>query len=238
MQLFYTEHTQNKLITLDAIDSKHCCKVLRKRVGEEILVTNGRGVLYTCEIVDDNMRACVLQIKSSIEDYGKRKQHLHIAIAPTKKLARIEWFIEKAVEIGVEQISFIQTNFTEKINIKLDRFEKIAIAAMKQSGRAYVPILNELKPLATFLEEQQANDLQKFIAYVPEDNLHLKQAYEGGNVLVLVGPEGGFSKDEIELCKSKSYREVSLGAFRFRTETAGIVTSQIIADHFVAESKL
>lgn len=229
MQLFYSKNIQGNSITLDPIDSKHCCKVLRKRKGDSVQVVDGLGNLHECIIELDNLKACELSIKATRTNFGKRKQNLHIAIAPTKKLDRIEWFVEKAVEIGIETISFIQTRYTEKTNLKLERIEKIAIAAMKQSGRAKLPTLNDIQSLNNFLEQHKSIETQKFVAFVPENGLHLKNAYAGKNTIILIGPEGGFSVDEIETCVKFGYQAVSLGDFRLRTETAGVVASSIVA---------
>lgn len=229
MQVFYSKNISGNVIVLDAIDSKHCCKVLRKRNGDKVEVVDGLGNFYECIIQSDNLKACELQVVSIIENHGFRQQSLHIAIAPTKKLTRIEWFVEKAVEIGVEQISFIETKFTEKVKVKIDRIEKIAIAAMKQSGRAKLPEINDVLSFDKFLETNKTNSAQKFIAYVPENDLQFKKVSDNRETIILIGPEGGFSKEEITKSKLYDYTAVSLGQFRLRTETAGVVAAQIMA---------
>ena len=221
MLLFFQPNiSQNHF--LDIEDSRHCVKVLRKTAKDIIHVVDGVGGLYECEITKANDKKCEFRIISSHQNYQKRETYLHIAIAPTKNADRLEWFIEKSVEIGIDEISLIQTKHSERKQQKVERLEKIAISAMKQSLKAYLPKINELMPFDKFLKT--AMQEQKFLAHLADDSKPLINLLKPqSSYCIMIGPEGDFSNDEILLAKQEKFHWVTLGNSRLRTETAGIV---------------
>ncbi len=227
MRLFYQPLISEGYLFLDVDESRHCIKVLRLKIGDPIKVIDGTGICYECEISDDNPRKCQFIITNST--ITKEKPfHIHIAIAPTKNQDRLEWFIEKAVEFGVDKISLIHCRQSERKTVKLDRLKKKAVGAMKQSLHFKQPEIQELMAFNAFIETNDAN--QKFIAYVDEHHqLQLQNAAQSGkSYLVLIGPEGDFSEQEIKAAKSHQYEAISLGKSRLRTETAGIAACHIL----------
>jgi len=231
MQLYYIENPIVPLpcpIQLSAEESFHCVKVLRKKVGDSIHLTDGIGNLYEGKIIVSNLKQCTILVQSCTAEYGKSKTHLHIAVAPTKNMDRFEWFLEKATEIGVQEITPILCEHSERTNIRIDRLQKIILSAAKQSIKTYLPILNEAIKFNTFIKKDYAGS--KFICYVEErQDIQLKNEYvKGSDALILIGPEGDFSKQEIELAKQLNYSMVSLGNSRLRTETAAVVACHTI----------
>ncbi|KXX69073.1 16S rRNA (uracil(1498)-N(3))-methyltransferase [Flammeovirga sp. SJP92] len=228
MRLFYHNDInphQNE-VTLSADDSKHIVRVLRMQNAEQLHLMDGKGNRYTCTIIDAHQKKCKVKV-DNIESLPQTASHIHIGIAPTKNMDRIEFFLEKAIEIGVGKITFFYSKHSERKQLKLDRLERIAVSAMKQSRKFWTP---ELSIAPSFKETLAIEADQKFIAYVPTDateNLFQK-IKKDQNILVLVGPEGGFSEEEAELAKENGFEWVSLGKERLRTETAGIVTAQIL----------
>jgi len=227
MQLFYTEYNDHDTFKLEGDQYRHCLKVLRKKIGDEIHATDGNGhhLVGSISIIQKKHLEVTISGKTKIAppDY-----HLSIAIAPTKNMNRFEWFLEKATEIGVSEIFPLMTRYSERKVLKIDRCKKILIAAMKQSGQYHLPTLHEMQPIKDFLPKASFD--QKFIAYVDRENIHLGKKYNNSiKVLLLIGPEGDFSKPEIDLALSQNYQAISLGKNRLRTETAGIVAAQIIA---------
>ncbi|MCX2744269.1 16S rRNA (uracil(1498)-N(3))-methyltransferase [Mangrovivirga sp. M17] len=225
MQLFYHPEikTDNKLPEQEAI---HCVKVLRKTTGDEIHVMDGKGHLYTCRITDTSKKSCEVEILD--EKYFKNDfPEINIIIAPTKNSDRMEWFSEKAVELGVGKITVILTDNTERKKFKTDRIEKKIISAAKQAGRFHIPQLEGPVKLSDVLDKNENS--QKFICYVEEKQpIHLYDAIVvGQDTDILIGPEGDFSKDEYNNAINHGYKPVSLGEFRLRTETAGISAVQI-----------
>ena len=222
MHLFYEPNILTQPF-LNEDDSKHAVKVLRHKVGDLLNLVDGKGNWVTAKIVNTNFANLKLDLQSTVNEYNKPNYYIHIAIAPTKNTDRIEWFLEKSVEMGIDEITFLQTNKSERKELKLNRLEKIAVAAMKQSKKAYMPKINPLIKLNEFLKEDFSN-LQKFVAFVDSTNteyLH-NLANKSGQYLVLIGPEGDFSKEEIETLKKKDFKCISLGNSILRTETAGI----------------
>lgn len=192
--------------------------------GDDIQITDGQGVFYQAQIVSIDSKKCVFKINAH-EKIPAKNFRIHIAIAPTKNADRIEWFVEKAVEIGVHEISFILCKNSERKALNLERIEKIAVSAMKQSQQPWMPILHPLQPLRDILT-QPADE--KFICYVDSTNpIHLKAiAKPNKNYLVLIGPEGDFANEELNAALQAGFEKVSLGENRLRTETAGLVASQ------------
>ncbi|MEM7106517.1 MAG: 16S rRNA (uracil(1498)-N(3))-methyltransferase [Bacteroidota bacterium] len=231
MQLFYAYEVKGNLAYLDAEESLHCVKSLRKKVGDQISMVDGFGSLFEGNLVEANKRSCVASISSTIEGYGKRQIKLHIAIAPTKNNSRFEWFLEKATEIGIDRITPIICKRSERKVFKTDRFRKIMIGAMKQSLKAYLPKLDEPTGFNNFVSQQFQDEPLRLIAHCSDsERTHLKHAYSRNqDTIILIGPEGDFTLDEIQLARANGFSEISLGDSRLRTETAGIVACTIIS---------
>ena len=224
MQLFYTPDIQpsHPQYFLSEEESKHCIRVLRLVVGDKVQLIDGRGGLYTAEIKDAHPKRTILQIIGVQSEFNKRNHYLHIAIAPTKNIERLEWFLEKATEIGIDEISLIICQRSERKEAKVDRLNKIITSAIKQSLKAYHPILNEPEPLSKLLSRNFNG--QKFIAHCEDgDKTNLKQDIAlKGKYLILIGPEGDFSPKEIDDALNNKFKAITLGESRLRTETAGL----------------
>lgn len=199
--------------------------------GDSLYLVDGKGNLYKGNVISiDKKNIVTVKIYDITRNYGKRNYKLHIAIAPTKNIDRFEWFIEKSAEIGIDEITPLLCDRSERKNIRNDRLEKILISAIKQSVNAYLPVLHPLIRFNDFINQCNADN--KFIAHcMTGDKPHLlKVRNEGNSFTVLVGPEGDFSDQEIMSAQNKNYIPVSLGSNRLRTETAGIAVCQIISD--------
>lgn len=223
MHIFYTPDLSNNTYTLDESESKHCVRVLRLEQGDEIILVDGRGGMFTAQIVDANPKRCAVRVVKSALNFGQRDFSVHIAIAPTKNIERIEWFLEKATEIGMDRITPLLCRFSERKEIKNDRLEKVMISAMKQSLKARLPQLDSLTKFNDFIA--QPFEGQKFIAHCDDQHRDLlkKMIVPNQNYLILIGPEGDFSAEEIENALRAGFHPVSLGDSRLRTETAGVV---------------
>jgi len=228
MQLFYTPDIHSNEYTLSKEESKHCVMVLRKNIGDEVHLIDGKGGFYTAKISTNNPKSCQLEIISVEKEYGKSTHHIHIAIAPTKNNDRMEWFLEKATEIGINEITPLVCENSERKVLKLNRMNKILVSAMKQSNRAYLPKLNELTAFTDFM--QSGFEGQCFVAHcMEEEKAQFKDALvKGKDTLVLIGPEGDFSKTEVQQAKDNQFTAISLGSSRLRTETAGVVACHTI----------
>lgn len=229
MYLFYCPDIEMKQ-TLSEEESAHCVRVLRYSVDDEILITDGKGTTYTARITNPHPKHCDFEILSREKQEPHHAFHLHIAVAPTKNIERLEWAIEKCVEIGVNEITPLLCRFSERKQLRTDRLEKIILSAAKQSLTPYLPVLHELTPYDEFIKRQalSRNDerlSQKFIAHCyKEDKRVLKDEIERGrDVLVLIGPEGDFSEQEVQDALALGFIPVSLGNSRLRTETAAVV---------------
>lgn len=220
--LFYQPGIQYGSHFLDPEESRHAAKVLRKKAGDIIHITDGKGVLYTCKITDAKPDKCAFVIESS-EQEKQKSFNIHIAITPTKNPDRIEWFVEKAIEIGVDEITFLKCDNSERSTIKTERLEKLAVSAMKQSLKFTVPKIHSIRQLQEFISESASG--KKFIAYVDQANPNelSRAAKPKESYRVLIGPEGDFSPAELDLALQNGYQKVALGPSRLRTETAGIV---------------
>ena len=227
MQLFYSTDISDQNIILSNEDAKHCIKSLRKEIGDEVRVVDGKGNLYITTLHDYGKSDCKLTINETIKDYSKRENYVHIIIAPTKNISRTEWFVEKAVEIGVDEISFADCTNSERHILKINRIERIAISAMKQSMKSFLPKIN---PIENF-EKIIANCSQenKYIGYLGEKGTNLS-SMKFNDSCMFIGPEGDFTDKEIELAKVHDFKIVSLGNSRLRTETAGVVSCMILND--------
>lgn len=224
MQLFYNPAISEteKSFVFDKEESKHIIKVLRKKESDILFVTNGLGFLFKTEIALASDNKCTVTILS-FEKQDLPKYHLHLAVAPTKMNERYEWFLEKATEIGIQEITPIICDHSERKIIKTERFQKIIEAAMKQSLHYYIPKLNEPILYKDFIKKEFNG--QKFIAHCEETNKKSfkRELNPQENVLILIGPEGDFSVKEIQIALENKFIPVSLGNTRLRTETAAIV---------------
>lgn len=230
MQLFYNSSlTKHDLgFTFDREESKHIVKVLRKSDGDKLFVTNGIGDLFTTEVILASENKCQVKIVN-VEHFERRKHYLHLAVAPTKMNDRYEWFLEKATEIGVDEITPIICDHSERKNIKLERFQKIVQSASKQSLQYYSPLVNEAILLKDFLKQKHTGQI--FIAHCEDGKKNtLKESIKpDGKVVILIGPEGDFSPNEIKISLENGFMPVSLGQTRLRTETAAIVACTCVA---------
>jgi 16S rRNA (uracil1498-N3)-methyltransferase len=201
--------------------------VLRKKAGDIIQITDGAGNLYQAKLTESKSERCIFKIESTQKE-EKHPYNIHIGIAPTKNPDRTEWFVEKAIEIGVDEISFLLCDNSERAALKTDRLEKLAISAMKQSLRYTLTKINHMVLLKDFIAATNAT--AKYIAYVDQTNPDhlLKTASPKSDYVILVGPEGDFSKKELELATTHNYKKVSLGTSRLRTETAGLAACHIL----------
>lgn len=230
MQLFFNSEIQpdTATFTFDKEESRHIVKVLRKKEGDTIHISNGNGHLFTSEVVFANEKKCEVKITGH-QFHEPMPYSLHLAVAPTKMNDRYEWFLEKATEIGIHEITPIICEHSERTNFKADRFEKIVQSAVKQSLQFYMPKLNEPVPFNTFVKQQHEGQL--FIAHCEEiEKRLLKNAIEPKKqITILIGPEGDFSTKEINLALQQNYIPVSLGNTRLRTETAAVVAAHSVA---------
>ena len=230
MQLFYNGDlsSDHKDIRFSKEESRHIIKVLRKSTGDQLFITNGQGDLFTAEISVADTKNCIANI-IAYETKASRPYKLHMAVAPTKSNDRFEWFLEKATEIGVDEITPIICDNSERRVIKTERLEKIILSAMKQSLSCYLPILNSATPVSSFMEGQIKG--QKFIAHCEDSHkASFKTEIEpASHVTILIGPEGDFSIKEIDLAIQHSFKPVSLGSSRLRTETAAITACHTVA---------
>jgi len=223
MQLFYTpDITDSPLYFLSEEESKHCIRVLRLQVNDHVQLIDGRGGFYEAEIVDPHPKKVALKLLTHQASFGKRNHYLHIAVAPTKNIERLEWFLEKATEIGIDEISLIICQRSERKEAKAERLNKIITAAMKQSLKAYHPILNEAVSFQRFIA--QKHTAQKFIAHCePGEKGDLRKLIKpNGNYLIMIGPEGDFAPKEIEDALQNGSEPITLGDSRLRTETAAL----------------
>jgi len=224
VHLFYTPDLQlednNHLLSEE--ESKHCIRVLRLGLGDGIILINGKGGWFEAEIVDAHPKRTLVKILSVISNFNQRNHYLHIAIAPTKNIERFEWFLEKATEIGIDEITPILCAHSERRELKIDRLSKRITAAMKQSLKAYHPILNPLTPFREFIS--QVDDNQKFIAHCMEGGKEfLKDVLApSSSCTILIGPEGDFSPAEVQQAAQFEFAPISLGESRLRTETAAL----------------
>lgn len=228
MQFFYTPDATEGIFKLDADESRHCLRVLRKKIGEAIDVIDGKGNLYHAEISSDKGKICELRTKTVEKEHGRRDYKVSIGIAISKNAERLEWFLEKATEVGIDAIHPMITERTERTKLNVERFRKILISAMKQSGKTYLPLLFEPAKLSDVLKNP-VSGMQAFIAVCGMGTKHLKDVYQKGkDAMVLIGPEGDFTEGEVNAAIEKGFTPVSLGRSRLRIETAGMVACHTI----------
>ncbi|MCS6824733.1 MAG: 16S rRNA (uracil(1498)-N(3))-methyltransferase [Cytophagaceae bacterium] len=228
MHVFYTPHPEMGY-TLNQEESEHAVRVLRMKAGDVAHLADGRGSLYEILIKSPDARSCGYEIRNKIKSEPENSCKLSVAIALTKQAERMEWFVEKAVEIGVSAIHFIVSVRTERSKINLARIHKIAVSAMKQSTNLWLPVFSGPITFAEFIAKD-ANE-QKYIAHLEDENRKLFSSalIPNKTATILIGPEGDFSAEEISKAKNKEYVPVSLGNNRLRTETAGIMACAIAA---------
>lgn len=211
-------------------ESKHAVRVLRLQTKDRIHLTDGRGTLCEAEIEDASQRHCTVRILQRWERFEQRNYELWMAVAPTKNMDRLEWFVEKATEMGVDRITPLLTDHCERRTVKIERLEKVALSAVKQSLKAYAPRIDELTPLKEWI--QQPFEGKRLIAHCEPgfERTLLKNAVQPGErVMVLIGPEGDFSPEEIRLAAEHGFQNISLGTSRLRTETAALAVVCTVA---------
>ena len=232
VRYFYVPDAANQ-VELPAEEATHALRVLRLKGGDEIFLMDGEGSFYRAEVTAASSKRCLYEIKENMSQKRAWKGHIHLAIAPTKMMERIEWMAEKATEIGFDELSFLNCQFSERKVVKTPRIDKIVISAVKQSHKAWKPVVNELESFKEFIQTPRSG--RKFICHCYEEvekkdffteiNLctDASQESDADDITVLVGPEGDFSIDEVRFALENGYESVSLGTSRLRTETAGLV---------------
>ena len=241
MELFYSKDIEGGICRLDHDESGHCIKVLRHRCGDEISVIDGCGTLYKCRIVSDSHKEVTAAVIEEVKDWGSHPYRLHMAVCPTKNNDRYEWFAEKACEMGFDELSPVIGEHSERRILKTARVEKILVSAAKQSLKAAVPTVNEPLSVKEFITSfADKKDTLKLIAYCFDDEnvprRSIKQVlkgWEGGDIAVMIGPEGDFSKAEADLALQNGFIPVHLGESRLRTETAALTAVSAVYLHYM-----
>ena len=221
MNLFYSPHIEGDVFLLNENESKHAVRVLRLVVGSRVILVDGRGGWYEATILEDHPKRCLLKIDSHTSNYNPLSYHLHLAISPTKNMDRFEWFLEKATEIGISTITPLLCHRTERRNLKPERLEKVLISAMKQSLKAYLPVLNPTTKIEDFLTLEREGTKGISHCY-PTDRKGITDLDQSGTYTLLVGPEGDFTEEEVQASLDAGYIPFHLGTSRLRTETAGV----------------
>lgn len=227
MHVFYTPDIESRA-ELPEEEAAHAVRVLRLQAGDEVMLTDGKGNFYRAEISTATPKRCLVNLLEKQPQAPLWSGHLHIALAPTKNMDRMEWLAEKATEIGLDELTFLNCRYSERKVIKTERIAKILVSAIKQSLKARLPRLNEMTVFQQFIT--QPFEGQKFIAHChPGEKALLKEVVrKGENALVLIGPEGDFSEEEVEQALAQGFVPISLGRSRLRTETAALVACHIL----------
>lgn len=227
MHVFYTPDIQTRA-ELPEEEAQHCIRVLRLNIGDQITLTDGKGYFYRAEISAATNKRCMVNILETTYQEPLWNGHLHIAMAPTKNMDRTEWFAEKATEIGFDELTFLNCRFSERKVIKTERISKILVSAIKQSLKARLPQLNEMTDFNKFITQPFKG--QKFIAHCYEGEKPLLKDvfHKGEDALVLIGPEGDFSEEEVQKAIDNGFTPIRLGKSRLRTETAALVACHIL----------
>ncbi|MEN8227964.1 MAG: 16S rRNA (uracil(1498)-N(3))-methyltransferase [Bacteroidota bacterium] len=221
MNLFYSPHIEGDTFVLDEKESKHSVRVLRLGIGDRVVLVDGRGGWYEAVIKEDHPKRCQLKILSHTRDYQPLSYNLHIAVSPTKNMERFEWFLEKSTEIGITEITPLICHRSERKKLKMERLERILISAMKQSLKAFMPILHDPVNLEEFIEQDIVGT--KGIAHCySTDRRGFAELDRSDHYTLLVGPEGDFTKEEVALALHAGYAPFHLGQSRLRTETAAV----------------
>ena len=222
MAIFYQKDIQEGTNTLSEEESKHCSLVLRYKAGDEITLFDGKGGIYDAVLTQITKKACEYEIRGSKMTLPKNFS-IHLAIAPTKNADRMEWMIEKIAELGVDEVTLLQTKNSERKKMRLDRLEKKAVSAMKQSGNPFLLKINPITELEYFVKQSNADI--KLIAHVDETHAYFGDLLQPAkSITILIGPEGDFSIEEVNQSKAHDFKAISLGQHVLRTETAGLVT--------------
>ena len=226
VRYFYTPEPMSGALPDD--EAAHALRVLRLAEGDEIFLMDGKGTFYRAAITEATKKRCGYQIVETLPQTPQWKGYLHLAMAPTKNIDRTEWFAEKATEIGFDELTFLDCQFSERRVVKDERIEKILVAAMKQSRKAYLPHLNSMMPFSEFIKRPFSG--QKFICHCYDDHLPLLKDLltPDEDALVMIGPEGDFSIDEVKAAEAAGFQSVSLGKSRLRTETAALVAVHLM----------
>ena len=240
MELFYSRDIAGGICRLDQDESGHCIKVLRHRSGDMISVIDGCGTLYRCRITSDSHKGVEAVIVETLSGWGGHPYNLHMAVCPTKNNDRFEWFAEKACELGFDTLSPVIGEHSERRVLKTQRVEKILVSAAKQSLKATVPVVNEPVSVKEFISQHKDSNALKLIAYCFEDESAPRrsikealEAYEGQEIIVMIGPEGDFSNDEARMALEAGFVPVHLGSSRLRTETAAVYAAAAVYFHYM-----
>ena len=242
MELFYSKTITDGGRELDAEESGHCVKVLRHRKGDSINVVDGHGMLYRCTIVDPDPRGVVFEVNEWVENYGNHDYWLRMAVCPSKNIDRFEWFAEKATEIGVDAITPLFGDYSERKVFKPERIERLLVSAAKQSHKGTIPQLDAAVTVSEFLRQEHEGlklicycdeatgkvDIKEALACLPERS----EGSEKPMITILIGPEGDFSRAEVALALERGWQPVSLGDSRLRIETAALVATTAVYLHF------
>lgn len=229
MHLFYDPRIQGDGLVLEEQESRHAIRVLRLQKGDPVIVVDGRGGWYEAIIEEDHVKACRIRILNKTEDYQASSYGLHLAVAPTKNMDRFEWFLEKATEIGISEITPLICQRSERKQVKKERLERILVSAMKQSLRAYKPRLNPPLSLTEFVQQRYEGILAMAHCY-PLDRKGINQLPQDVKYTFLVGPEGDFTEEEVAEALEGGYIPVTLGEYRLRTETAALYITVAISN--------
>ncbi|MDP4209616.1 MAG: 16S rRNA (uracil(1498)-N(3))-methyltransferase [Bacteroidota bacterium] len=228
MQIFYTPDISGMEYFLSEDESKHAIRVLRMALGDPIYMVDGKGNFYEAVIADAHPKRCKILVTNVKPNFEKWNYHLHIAISPLKNADRFEWFLEKATEMGIDEITPLHCDRTEKKNVNPERCNRIIESAMKQSIKAFHPVLNPLTKVTDLVE--RAGDEVKLIACCEGEREFIRNCYKPGQkVMILIGPEGDFTEEEVSLAKNTGFIPITLGESRLRTETAGIAACHSIS---------
>jgi 16S rRNA (uracil1498-N3)-methyltransferase len=233
VRFFYTPTVSG---SLPEDEAKHAVRVLRMKEGDEIYLMDGCGTFYKAEITTASNHHCLYKIIEEEKQTRAWAGNIHMAVAPTKLNERMEWLVEKATEIGWDRVSFLNCQFSERRNIKTERIEKIVVSATKQSHKAWMPVVDEMQSFKDFVEQwglpagQENDGVQRFICHCNEGKKpHLKDLTRNGlDCIVMIGPEGDFSLEEVRMAEEHGFQSVSLGSSRLRTETAALVAVHLM----------
>lgn len=231
MNLFFSKNIGGEVILLDSEQSRHLASVLRCRVGDAVMVTDGSGVMCWGEVLAADVKAAAINVARRENEYEKRPYRLVLGVAPTKNIDRYEWFLEKATEIGIDVVVPILCKHSERKVVRKDRCEKIIVSAVKQSMKAYMPQVSEMVPFEQFLKSLPDGG-GRFIAHCDDadEKVELNDVVDfGGYNVVLIGPEGDFSDEEVTMSKKYGFKSVGLGTARLRTETAALYAVTLFA---------
>ena len=234
MELFYSKNISSGELNLNQEESNHCIKVLRHKIGDEIYVIDGQSFLYRCRIFNDNPKNVGFEILETLEGFGAHNYYLHMAVAPPKNIDRFEWFAEKATEIAIDELTPVFGDYSERKVIKTERVERILVSAAKQSHKGAVPIINEGTQVKDFLKKD-FEGFTKLICYCDDvtafgtTKTDIKKALGNSRkIVIMIGPEGDFSREEIKLAIDNGWQPVSLGESRLRIETAALVATSAV----------